>query len=450
MAKLDQRRTPFLDSIKRYASKDVVPFDVPGHHMGNIENKATKLFGKKLFRLDVNSPIGTDNLAHPKGSILAAEKLLADATGADEAFFLINGTSSGIIAMILAAVKAGERIILPRNVHKSIINALILSGAIPEYVMPAIDSDLEIANQPSVEDYEKAILRHPSAKAVFVINPTYFGAVADLKSIVEVAHAHNMAVLVDEAHGAHYYFHAEGSPITAMDAGADMSSVSFHKTAGSLTQSSVLLVKGKRFSRYEIQKALNITNTTSPSMILMASLDAARSYMALEGKKKQEETYGLAEYAYDKINKIDGFYVAGKKHFLKYGAYDYDKSKLVIGLDHLDIDGFQLYYLIKKDYNIQFELAETYRDEEGARRPPRRGLKGHICQALPSRRHVSRPSFRFVVPLYAPAPARRLPCGWQDRKARPSGGVHIQGDGHGVSAGNTSYLPGRGLDEGTG
>ena len=360
MAKLDQRRTPFLDSLKRYASKDVVPFDVPGHHMGNIENKATKLFGKKLFRLDVNSPIGTDNLAHPKGSILAAEKLLADATGADEAFFLINGTSSGIIAMILAAVKAGERIILPRNVHKSIINALILSGAIPEYVMPAIDSDLEIANQPSVEDYEKAILRHPSAKAVFVINPTYFGAVADLKSIVEVAHAHNMAVLVDEAHGAHYYFHAEGSPITAMDAGADMSSVSFHKTAGSLTQSSVLLVKGKRFSRYEIQKALNITNTTSPSMILMASLDAARSYMALEGKKKQEETYGLAEYAYDKINKIDGFYVAGKKHFLKYGAYDYDKSKLVIGLDHLDIDGFQLYYLIKKDYNIQFELAETY------------------------------------------------------------------------------------------
>ena len=150
MGKLDQRRTPFLDALKKYGSQDVVPFDVPGHHMGNIENKATKLFGKKLYHYDVNAPIGTDNLANPKAVILQSEKLLADAMGADEGFFLINGTSSGIIAMILASVKAGDKIILPRNVHKSIINGLILSGAIPEYVMPEIDKDLEIANQPSL------------------------------------------------------------------------------------------------------------------------------------------------------------------------------------------------------------------------------------------------------------------------------------------------------------
>jgi lysine decarboxylase len=133
----------------------------------------------QIYHLDVNAPIGLDNLAKPHGAILEGEELLADACGADEAFFLINGTSSGIIAMILTAVKAGEKIILPRNVHKSIVNGLILSGAVPEYVMPAIDDDLEIANQPSVEDFRKAILRHPSAKAVFVINPTYFGGVGD-------------------------------------------------------------------------------------------------------------------------------------------------------------------------------------------------------------------------------------------------------------------------------
>lgn len=360
MNKLDQRRTPFIDCIKKYVKKDVVPFDVPGHHMGNIDNKAIRLLGKKLYRLDINAPIGTDNLAKPKGPLLQAEKLLADAANADEAFFLINGTSSGIIAMILTAVKAGEKIILPRNVHKSIINALVLSGAIPVFVMPEIDNDLEIANQPSVEEFKKAILKHPSAKAVFVINPTYFGSVSDLKSIVEIAHEHNMAVLVDEAHGAHYYFHAKNSPITAMDAGADMSSVSIHKTAGSLTQTSALLLKGKMFSRYDVQKSLNIINTTSPSMILMASLDGARSFMATKGKQAQERVYELAEYATEEINKIPGFIVEDKKHFLEHGSFDYDQSKLVIGLDKLDIDGFQLYYEIKKDYDIQLELAETY------------------------------------------------------------------------------------------
>lgn len=360
MGKLDQRRTPFLDALKKYAAQDVVPFDVPGHHMGNIDNKATKLFGKKLYRFDVNAPIGTDNLANPKTVILQAEKLLADAMGADEGFFLINGTSSGIIAMILASVKAGDKIILPRNVHKSIINGLILSGAIPEYVMPEIDKDLEIANQPTLEEYKKAILRYSSAKAVFVINPTYFGAVLDLKSLVEFAHEHNMAVLVDEAHGAHFYFHAHGSPMTAMDAGADLSAVSIHKTAGSLTQSSVLLLKGNRFTRYDIQKALNIINTTSPSMILMASLDAARSYLATEGQAAEDRTYQLARYAAEEVNKIPGFKVAGKEHFLAHGVFDYDDSRLVIELDKLDIDGFALYRLIKQDYNIQLELAETY------------------------------------------------------------------------------------------
>ena len=360
MGKLDQRRTPFLDALKKYGSQDVVPFDVPGHHMGNIENKATKLFGKKLYHYDVNAPIGTDNLANPKAVILQSEKLLADAMGADEGFFLINGTSSGIIAMILASVKAGDKIILPRNVHKSIINGLILSGAIPEYVMPEIDKDLEIANQPSLEEYKKAILRYSSAKAVFVINPTYFGAVLDLKALVEFAHEHNMAVLVDEAHGAHFYFHAKGSPLTAMDAGADLSAVSIHKTAGSLTQSSVLLLKGNRFSRYDIQKALNIINTTSPSMILMASLDAARSFLATEGQAAQERTYQLARYAAAEIDKIPGFKVAGKEHFLSHGVYGYDDSRIVIELDKLDIDGFALYRLIKQDYDIQLELAETY------------------------------------------------------------------------------------------
>lgn len=361
MNKLDQSKTPFVDAVENYISTDVTPFDVPGHHMGNVNNKATELLGHQVYRADINAPIGLDNLAKPHGVILEAEKLLADATGADDAFFLIDGTSSGIVAMIMTACKAGEKIILPRNVHKSVINGLILSGAVPVYVMPEIDGDLEIANQPSLEAWKKAILRNPSAKAVFIINPTYFGATTDIKEVTEFAHAHKMAVLVDEAHGAHYYFQTKKHPTSAMEAGADMSAASFHKTVGSLTQSSVLLLHRGMFSREDVQKNINILNSTSPNPALICSLDGARSFMASkEGKEAMEETYRLAEYARKEIAKIPGFVDEGRKHFLAHGAFDYDETKLVIGFDHLDLDGYDLYRLLKQKYDIQMELGEPY------------------------------------------------------------------------------------------
>lgn len=359
MKKLDQTKTPYLDALKKYVSEDVLPLDVPGHHMGNVQNKLKNFLGSQLYRCDVNAPIGMDNLANPKGVLLEAEKLMADFCNADDAFFLINGTSSGILAMIMAACRENSKIILPRNVHKSIVSALMLSGATPIYIMPELDVELEIANQPTVETYINAIRDYPTAKAVFVINPTYFGAVSDLKRIVDEAHSKGMMVLVDEAHGAHYYFDKKG-PISAMDAGADMSSVSFHKTGGSLTQSSVLLLKSKFISKEDVQKAINILNTTSPSTILIASLDAARQYVATKGQENMDRVRGLSAYARSQIAKIKGFVPCNKSHFLEKGCFDYDETKLVIKLENLDINGFELYRLLKEKYNIQIELAETY------------------------------------------------------------------------------------------
>ena len=359
--KLDQKQTPFVTALQKYISKEVAPFDVPGHHMGNSYNAAAEVIGHDAFVSDVNAPVGLDNLAKPMGVLAEAQALLADACNADHAFFLINGTSGGIIAMIMAAVKAGEKIILPRNVHKSVINAVILSGAVPVYVMPQIDDDLEIANQPKLEDWKRAIIRNSSAKAIFVINPTYFGAVGELKELVEFAHSRGVAVLADEAHGAHFYFHTEGQPMTAMDAGADMSAVSFHKTAGSLTQSSALLLKEGIYKREEVAIALNIINSTSPSSLLMASVDGARAFMASKkGQLAMVNAYKLAEYARKKIDAIQGFSTVGKKAFVERGAYDYDESKLVIAIDQLDIDGYDLYLMLKNDYDVQVELAETY------------------------------------------------------------------------------------------
>ena len=359
MKTLDQNQTPYLDALKKYVSEDVVPLDVPGHHMGNVSNKLKSFIGEQLYRCDVNAPIGMDNLANPTGVLLKASKLMAAFCNADNAFYLINGTSSGILAMIMSACRANQKIILPRNVHKSIVSALILSGASPVYIMPKLDTELEIANQPTVESYITAMKKYPTAKAVFVINPTYFGAVGDLKTIVKEAHARGMAVLVDEAHGAHYYFDKHG-PISAMDAGADMSSVSFHKTGGSLTQSSILLHKSKLITRAQIQKAINILNTTSPSTILMASLDAARQYVATKGQENMDRVHKLSQYAREQISKIKGFIPCNKDRFIDRGCFDYDETKLVIKVDHLDIDGFGVYRLLKQKYGIQIELAETY------------------------------------------------------------------------------------------
>ncbi|MDY6093916.1 MAG: aminotransferase class I/II-fold pyridoxal phosphate-dependent enzyme, partial [Candidatus Enteromonas sp.] len=361
MEKFLEQETPFLDALETYVSASVSPFDVPGHHMGNLSTRGNRVLGERAYRCDVNAPIGLDNLAHPSGVIAESEAMCARVCGADHAFYLINGTSSGIIAMFLTAVKAGEKVLLPRNVHKSVINALILCGAVPVYVAPEIDDDLEIANQPKLETWKKAIVRNSSCKAIFVINPTYFGSVGDLKSLVQFAHDHNVAVLVDEAHGAHYYFRVPGAPVSAMDAGADMSAASFHKTGGSLTQSSVLLLKGNRFSKDDVQASLNIINTTSPSSLLIGSLEAAASYIGSEeGRTAMKGVYALVDYAKEQIDRIPGFSVVDEAHFQAHGSFAFDKTKLVIALDKLTVDGFRIYRELKQIANVQMELAEPY------------------------------------------------------------------------------------------
>lgn len=349
----------FVEALDKYVNEGISPFDVPGHHMGNISNEMISLIGKKTYQCDVNAPVGLDNLAHPTGVIKAAEEDMARTCHSDHAFFLINGTSSGLLAAVMTVCKPNEKIILPRNVHKSVTNALVISGAVPVYVAPQLDTNMEIANQPSLEDYKKAINRYPSSKAVVVINPTYFGVVTPLKELVDYAHKKGMIVIADEAHGAHYYM-TDKEPLSAMDAGADIAAVSFHKTAGSLTQSSVLLLKGDKVSPIKIQETLNLINTTSPSNLLIGSLDAARAFIDAHGASEYDRIISLADYAYNEINKIPGFKVRGEDYFKACGCYGYDKTKLLIELDRLDLNGYELYRLLKNEYHIQIELAETY------------------------------------------------------------------------------------------
>lgn len=360
MGKKEQLETPYFTALKKYMFENNVPFDVPGHKMGSLASEFKDLAGENLMKMDINQPRGMDTLSHPVGVIKKAEALMAEAFSADRAYFLVNGTTVGILTMIMAAVKANEKIIMPRNVHKSAISALVISGAIPIFIEPHISDDLGIANGISLESLKKAIAENPDAKAVFIINPTYFGIASDIVKIVKLVHDNDMAVLVDEAHGSHFQF-SRKMPRAAMSAGADIASLSLHKTGGSLTQSSILLLKNQgRVSKSKVEAVLNMLQTTSPSAILMASLDVARKELYLNGKEYIDRAIELANQARVRINKIKGLHAIKPEELRNTINRDCDETKLIIKVNGLGLSGFEVFALLKDKYKIQLELSETY------------------------------------------------------------------------------------------
>lgn len=353
---LSQERMPLQEALENHRLERMAHFDVPGHK-GGRGNKELKYFlGENTLKLDVNSMKPLDNLCHPVSVIKEAQELAAEAFGAKEAFFIVNGTTAAVQAMIMSTCKAGEKVIMPRNVHRSAINALVVCGAIPIYVNPGTNKKLGIALGMSAKDVEKAIEENPDAKAVMVNNPTYYGICSDLKKIVEIAHAHGMKVLVDEAHGTHFYF-GEGLPINAMKAGADMSAVSMHKTGGSLTQSSILLCNNDVNADY-VRQVINLTQTTSGSYLLMSSLDIARRNLSINGKEMFKKTIDFAEYARQEINKLEGYYAYSEELVDGESVYAFDRTKLSIYTRDIGLAGIEVYDLLRDDYSIQIEFGD--------------------------------------------------------------------------------------------
>ena len=353
---LTQDNAPIYEALERMRRMRVVPFDVPGHKRGRGNQELTDFLGEACMSVDVNSMKPLDNLCHPVSVIRDAEALAAQAFGADSAFFMVGGTTSAVQSMILYACKNGDKIIMPRNVHRSAINALILCGAVPVYVNPDVNNTLGIALGMSVSQVEQAILENPDAKAVMVNNPTYYGICSDLKKITELAHAHGMLVLVDEAHGTHFYF-GDNFPLTAMAAGADMASVSMHKSGGSLTQSSFLLM-GRNVNSDYMRQIVNLTQTTSASYLLLSSLDISRKRLALHGRDIFSKTVEMAEYAREEINAIGGYYAYSRELINGDSIYDFDISKLSIFTLPIGLAGIEVYDLLRDEYDIQIEFGD--------------------------------------------------------------------------------------------
>ncbi len=351
-----QEKAPIFEALVKFKGERVVPFDVPGHKRGKGNKPLTDFLGEMCLSNDVNSMKPLDNLCHPVSVIKEAEEIAADAFGAAHAFFMVGGTTSSVQAMLLSVLKKGDKIILPRNVHRSVINSLVLCGAIPIYINPQMNKKLGIPLGMSVEDVKKCIDENPEAKAVLVNNPTYYGICSDIKTIVEYSHKNGMYCLADEAHGTHFYF-SNKLPVSAMEAGADFASVSMHKSGGSLTQSSFLLC-GKNVNSNYVRNIINLTQTTSASYLLLSSLDISRKNLALDGEKIIDKVIGLAEYAREEINQIGDYYAFSTELKNNNSIFDFDITKLSVNTLDLGLAGVEVYDILRDDYDIQIEFGD--------------------------------------------------------------------------------------------
>ncbi len=353
---LDQSKAPLLKALDRMRHERIVPFDVPGHKRGKGNPELMEFLGEDCLSVDVNSMKPLDNLCHPTSVIKEAEELAAEAFGAASCFFMVGGTTSAVQAMILSSVQSGDEIILPRNVHLSVINALVLCGAVPVYINPQTNQRLGIALGMSLSDVIAAMDSHPKAKAILINNPTYYGICSDICGITKAAHERGIRVLADEAHGTHLYF-GKDLPVSAMAAGADMASVSMHKSGGSLTQSSLLLC-GPNVNAGYVRSIINLTQTTSASYLLLSSLDISRRNLALRGEEIFEKVKRFASYARDEINEIGDYYAYGNELINGDSIFDFDTTKLSVNTLGLGLSGIEVYDILRDEYDIQIEFGD--------------------------------------------------------------------------------------------
>lgn len=357
---LTQKDTPLFTGLKKHSENNPVQFHIPGHKKGTgMDPEFREFMGDNVLSIDLINIAPLDDLHQPKTLIKDAQDLAAKAFGADYTFFSVQGTSGAIMTMVMSVCGPGDKIIVPRNVHKSVMSAIVFCGAVPIFIHPEVDRRLGISHGITPESVSNALKQHPDAKGVLVINPTYFGVAADLKSIVEISHSYNVPVLVDEAHGVHIHFH-DRLPASAMQAGADMAATSVHKLGGSMTQSSVLNMKEGLVSAKRVQTILSMLTTTSTSYPLLASLDVARKRLATEGNVLIQQTIDLAEYIRSELKDIDQLTCIGAEILGTKATFDYDPTKIIISVKELGITGYQAEKWLREKYNIEVELSDLY------------------------------------------------------------------------------------------
>lgn len=355
-----QRHTPYFEALAAYSREGVTPFHVPGHKHGRgMLAEFRELVGEQALRLEVTTCIGLDDLHHASGPLRDAQELAAQAYGADHTWFLINGSSSGVQAMIMATCAPGDTILIPRNAHKSTWGAAITTGALPVYVYPEYDYEHNIDHTPTVESYRRALDENPHARALLVVSPTYYGALADIRAIIKLAHERNVLALVDEAWGPHLPFW-RGFDSSAMWCGADAAVNSTHKLVGAMSQGSMLHISTRRLDPYRVDAVARLFLSTSPSCLILSSIDAARKQMVLEGDALLEQTVQLAEGARQALRDIPGVGSFGRELIGRPGVSGFDPTRLSFQVRGLGITGYEFEALLRKHHHVQAEMSDLF------------------------------------------------------------------------------------------
>ena len=360
MTRLDQHRTPYFDALQEYVRAATVSFHTPGHkHGAGMHPRLRDYIGRNALAIDLTQIRGLDDLNAPAGPILEAHELAAAAYGANFSYFLVNGSTAGNQAMLMTALRPGQTVLLPRNSHKSATSALIMSATKPIYMQPEVDQELHIDHCVTPATVKSALAEYPDAGAVFITSPTYYGATADLAAIERIVHDHNKLLLVDEAWGPHLHFHPE-LPLSATAAGVDVCVNSTHKLLAGLSQASMLHTTGERIEQGRLRSTLRLFQSTSPSLLLLASLDVARMQMATQGESLLAQALSLARWARTQLNAIPGVYCMGRDQIGRPGIADYDETRLVITVKDLGYTGYQVEAMLRERHSVQVELADLF------------------------------------------------------------------------------------------
>ncbi|AMW26924.1 MULTISPECIES: aminotransferase class I/II-fold pyridoxal phosphate-dependent enzyme [Arthrospira] len=353
---MDQNQTPLLTALKQAAETPGAAFYTPGHRRGQgIPESLAAVFGSQVFRADLPELPELDNLFAPEGVIKQAQELAAAAFGSDLCRFLVNGSTVGIIASILATCDPEDKILLPRNIHKSVISGLVMSGARAIFINPEYDQDWHFPLSLTPKAIAKALEQHPDIKAVMVVYPTYHGICGNLAAIATIVHNHNIPLLVDEAHGGHFHFHQQLPP-SALQWGADLTVQSTHKVLGAMNQASMVHIKGDRINLTRLDNALQMLQTTSPSYLLLASLDAARHQIVNHGQKRLTEALKLAQRAKTQLENLPGLRVYHPP--LTAGCVALDPTRLTVEVSHCGLSGYEADTILHQQFGVTAELPD--------------------------------------------------------------------------------------------
>ena len=355
----DILRAPIAEAMRAYAADGARAYHTPGHKQGLGAHPLLKaLVTEEGLREEVSLMEELDDLHEPTMCIKEAQEMAAALYGADQAYFMINGTTGAIHTMLMGALRPGDAVLVPRNAHRSMIGGIILAGAHPVFLQPEVDERLGIAMGLTEETVARAIAAHPEAKALACVYPTYYGVTFDLARIAALVHAHDMLLLVDEAHGPHLRF-SEALPPQAIDCGADMAAQSTHKILGAMTQASMLLVNGPRVDRERVREAASLLQSTSPNQLLLASLDIARLQMAENGRETVGQAVRLAGRLRSAINAIDGLWSFGPEYTCYPGATGLDATKITVQVTGLGLSGVEAEPILRHEYKVQCELSDA-------------------------------------------------------------------------------------------